>query len=775
MSRSFSNYTSKRIGIWLLVVIALAVAEISSAAAPSGSADMAGDWNGVLAVGNTSLHLTLHVMSDKAGKLGVTLDSVDQAAFGLAGADVQLVGDKFSFRIPSVSGSYAGTLNGDRKTIDGDWTQNGTLPLTFTRAATVVRKPSVLAGDWYSATVIGGEPVRVALHVKVDPAGALRVTFDNIDQKTFGLVADDVTFNGASLAFKVPAVCASYSGALSDDGNSLKGEWGEDIVYPVVFNQYRGGPTPTAIPTPEPAPARPPVALDDLKPVLDREMEPVLQRGLLSKASGGGGVVIGVIQHGKRQVFAYGAAKPDSIFEIGSITKTFTGLILAQMVVQKKVTLDEPVQSLLPSDFATQSKGPQITLLDLITHHSGLPRMPDNFKPKDAENPFADYDAPHLREYLLKRGFARPEKTCFRYSNLGVGLLGFALANRAGVPYRQLLNSEVITPLHLHDTTTALSPAQKLRLIQGFDGRFDPVKPWDMDALAGAGALKSTADDLLTYLDANLHPENYAKGAAAGSPASSWPAAVAIDHKVRANVALNGEHKIALAWGVDEKTGIYGHGGGTFGYTSMVGFDPANDLAVVTLYNRSNIDDLAIAGFAPRLNQNIFELMTGKPALPIDTLSENERTILIPPSFTDDSILGAYHCWLTAFSLPGEISDPFKPTATGDIHIVSDGKGKFTQGTWSHHLDDLKLTCNLNLVSGDYSINRDGTGKEHVSWKLDVANSPRGCFAFFSPARPPVTSEPQLIVTDTSGKSVYSTSINPYSILSVACQRETTH
>src|SRR5262249_29192251 len=154
----------------------------------------------------------------------------------------------------------------------------------------------------------------------------------------------------------------------------------------------------------KPAPARPPVALDDLKPILDREMEPVLQRGLLSKASGGGGVVIGVLQHGKRRVFAYGAAKPDSIFEIGSITKTFTGLALAQMVVQKKVTLDEPVRSLLPPDFTSKPRGPEITLLDLVTHHSGLPRLPDNFKPKDSENPYADYDASHLREFMRKQG-----------------------------------------------------------------------------------------------------------------------------------------------------------------------------------------------------------------------------------------------------------------------------------------------------------------------------------------------------------------------------------
>ena len=133
-------------------------------------------------------------------------------------------------------------------------------------------------------------------------------------------------------------------------------------------------------------PARPPITLADLKPALDAEFAPVVQDGLLRQSTGCG-VAIGVIDHGQRRAFTYGAARADSIFEIGSVTKTFTGLALAQLVAQKKVRLDEPLRPILFPDLAAGSPGTEITLLDLATHRSGFPSVPDNLKPKDSEQP----------------------------------------------------------------------------------------------------------------------------------------------------------------------------------------------------------------------------------------------------------------------------------------------------------------------------------------------------------------------------------------------------
>jgi hypothetical protein len=221
----------------------------------------------------------------------------------------------------------------------------------------------------------------------------------------------------------------------------------------------------------------------------------------------------------------------------------------------------------------------------------------------------------------------------------------------------------------------------------------------------------------------------------------------------------------------------YSHGGGTGGYTSEVQFNPEHDLNIVTLYNRENLN-LAAQRFSERVNENVFELMTGKPAVPVDHISRDEQIALVPPTFADSSIEGPYRCTLTAFALPSGNQSPFRPVATGDIHVVADGRGQLSSGTWVHHIHDaqvpLDLTCKLTLVSGSYSLGTNRTGTERSSWKLAVDESPRACFQFFSPARPPVTTDSEIIVTDITGKTNYGTSINPYAVLSTVCQREQT-
>jgi serine-type D-Ala-D-Ala carboxypeptidase/endopeptidase len=767
---------SVRRGLFLLLG-ALALlwlgAAINFSTASIKPGDIAGDWNGVL-LGR--LHLIVHVSQDSSGNLSVTLDSVDQNAYGLAGANAVLKGNTFSFEVPVVHGTYSGTLSSDGKTITGTWNQGTPLVLDLTRAseAPATHKPTAMAGTWRGVLLSGGRSLRIALHVKAEANGNLAGTVDYLDDKTSDIAADKIALAGSRFAFEIPAAGVTYNGNLSDDGNAIAGSWTESgVTLPLKLIREGSGPMPTPMPTPTPAPAMHALSLDELKPVLDREMAPVLQNGYLSKASGGGGLVVGVLDHGQRRIFAYGAAKPDSIYEIGSITKTFTGLILAQMVVQKKVRLDEPVRELLPPGFVAKPDGPEITLLDLATQHSGLPRMPDNFKPKNDANPYADYGVDQLREYIGKHGVAKPADPPYCYSNLGFALLGYALSVRAGMSYSQLLATEVTGPMHMNETMLTLPNATRTRLIQGFDTSFNPVGPWDFGVFESAGALKSTAADMLTYLDANMHPEKYAAGAAPDSPAATLPAAVALDHQLQNKIQLNGDSMIALAWNFDKKTGEYGHAGGTGGYNTIVQFNPKKDYGIVALYNRIS-QELAAPGFVYRVAENTTQLLTGKPAVPIDYLSESEKDALIPRTFDNSSIMGSYHCALTAFTLPSTVKDPFSATASGDMHIVADGKGNLTSGTWVHSIKEPNgmMVCKLQMVSGSYSIESNGVGTNRSSWKLVLNESPRACFQFFSPARPPVTSDAQVIVTDTSGKMNYATSINPFSVLTSVCQRE---
>lgn len=328
--------------------------------------------------------------------------------------------------------------------------------------------------------------------------------------------------------------------------------------------------------------ALPPLDAASLQKVLSADLADAQKPGGALGPGTDAGVAIGVSRNGVRRVFAYGTAKPDSIFEIGSISKTFTALILAQMAAQGKVKLEEPVRALLPPDTVDEPEGPEITLLDLATHHSGLPPMPDNLDVQDPYAP-ASYQDEDLYRFLRERGLGRSDYPEFEYSNLGFGLLGTALANRAGIPYAQLLKREVADPLGLRDTTLSLSPEERRRLIQAYDGAHRPVPDLDLGALSPAGAIRSTAGDMLTYLEAQVHPEKFGPG--------TLPGALADTHQLRAEV--QDTLRIGLSWVYTPNEGIYWHNGAVSGYTSYAFFHPKGDYAaVVLLNNRSFLSDL---------------------------------------------------------------------------------------------------------------------------------------------------------------------------------------
>jgi CubicO group peptidase (beta-lactamase class C family) len=279
------------------------------------------------------------------------------------------------------------------------------------------------------------------------------------------------------------------------------------------------------------------------------------------------------------------------------------------MVEQGKVQLDEPVRALLPEGTVAKPAGAEITLLDLATQHSGLPRMPDNFHPADQDNPYADYGSANLYAFLKEHGVAKPPATSFLYSNLGFGLLGQALADRAGMTYPELLKAQVTGPLGMHETMVKLTPEMQARFLAGHDGDHKPAHAWDLDALAGAGAIRSTAGDMLTYLEANLHPEavKVVGDFAAGKTLS---AALVQDHEVRADAV--GEMRIALAWLVVPSSGDYWHNGATGGYSSYGFFNPKGDYAAVVLSNTSISEH---GSFADKVGEHISERLAGRPAI----------------------------------------------------------------------------------------------------------------------------------------------------------------
>ncbi|HSD31271.1 MAG TPA: serine hydrolase [Gemmatimonadales bacterium] len=321
--------------------------------------------------------------------------------------------------------------------------------------------------------------------------------------------------------------------------------------------------------------ALPPVAFAQTPLPSDSAVRAILTDRLPGQR--GGGFVVGLLDaDGARRVVQVGAPA-DGVFEIGSITKVFTAAILADMVARGQVRLDDPVARLLPAAVKVPSRnGRQITLLDLATQSSGLPRLPTNFAPRDSANPYADYGDRQLYDFLSAYELTRDPGATYEYSNLGMGLLGHALARKAGMSYERLVTRCVLGPLGMTETAITLSPALRARLLPGHGDTGQVVANWDLTALAGAGALRSTMRDMLTFLAANvdssrgplarpLH-ETHISRHAAGSPTMT----------------------IGLAWHILARPGggsIVWHNGGTGGYRSFAGFDPARGVGVVLLTN----------------------------------------------------------------------------------------------------------------------------------------------------------------------------------------------
>jgi len=255
---------------------------------------------------------------------------------------------------------------------------------------------------------------------------------------------------------------------------------------------------------------------------------------------------------------------PDALFEIGSISKTFTALLLADAVVQGKLKLEDPVEQVLPQSIKLRdSKDQPLRWLDLATQRSGLPRLPANMAPRTPANPYIDYDDEALLSFLKDWQPTRERQAAYEYSNLGFGLLGRALAWQAGKPYAALLDERVLRPLALDEVM--LVPTGSRRLVDGHDAKGKVVPHWSFtEATAGAGALLATPRGLARYAQAAI-----------GAFEHPLKEAFALCLQRRADGAAP-KNPIGLAWNLAplDQRWIYGHDGGTFGFSSTLWLDP---------------------------------------------------------------------------------------------------------------------------------------------------------------------------------------------------------
>lgn len=304
------------------------------------------------------------------------------------------------------------------------------------------------------------------------------------------------------------------------------------------------------------------------------------------------GIVVGVVEPDGRRVVAHGspgenarrAVDGDTVFEIGSVTKVFTALLLADMAARGEVDLDAPVETYLPAGVDVPERGGRaITLRELAMHHSGLPRLPGNMAPADPANPYADYSVEQLYAFLSSYELPRAVGAEYEYSNLGYGLLGQALALAAGRDFETLVRERITRPLGMTSTAVDLGRRLRARLAVGHDVRGAPTSNWELPTLAGAGALKSTVDDLLTFVAYFLGHEE--------GPLDD-PLDVMLEQRRAALPGLD----IGLAWHAGSgDTGLVWHNGGTGGYRSFIGLDRNAGVGVVVLTNQSTpagVDDI---------------------------------------------------------------------------------------------------------------------------------------------------------------------------------------
>jgi len=337
---------------------------------------------------------------------------------------------------------------------------------------------------------------------------------------------------------------------------------------------------------------------NQLKTKTDKVVDSVVRKYI--QRSNTVSISIGIINKGDVRTYNYGEIKKGkgqlpnmgTIYEIASISKTFTATLLAWYVNEGKLSLNDPITKYLPDSVAVNPALKDIKLVNLSNHTSGLPGLPSNFsaqKDYNDANPYKNYTRQMLFEYLKSCTLRSQPGVKYAYSNLAVGLLGIILERVTGKPYEQLVNEIICRPLGMKSTLQHLYPLIAPRFATVYNDDAKQTPSWDFDALAACGSLKSTINDLLIYARANMTTSD-----------TKLSKAFQLTHQITFN---NGDSQVALGWHIIKVDGVsyIFHNGGTEGSSSFLAYNIEKGLAVVLLSNAGASTDNTGVGIISKL------------------------------------------------------------------------------------------------------------------------------------------------------------------------------
>jgi CubicO group peptidase (beta-lactamase class C family) len=397
------------------------------------------------------------------------------------------------------------------------------------------------------------------------------------------------------------------------------------------------------------------------------------------------GLVVGIVSEEGQQIIKYGkqclggkAVGGKTLFELGSVTKVFTSILLADLIRRGEMNLDDPIEKFLPKEVKVPAwEEIRITLLHLATHTSGLPNTPQIKTEEESIPGYINFSKHKLYNFLSHYTLSRQPGIQFEYSNIGFGLLGHLLSLKTKKPYDQLVEERICRPLGMNNTRRELSPEMNRRLAVGYflDGqqaKHSHLPP----ILAGAGGLRSSVDDMLSFLAANLGLES--------SPLFN---VMQETHKGRYSISKD-IVKVGFSWIVvqEEDIHIVFHGGDKDGYRAFIGFDPRKKIGVVVFANfEDKIDDISL-----------YALTGKKEILKLGTSKEKLKQIQVDPRVYDDYI-GKYQTTPSFF-----------------IVVTRKGNRLFAQGTGQPKFElfpESESSFFLKAVHAKIIFERDSKGK----------------------------------------------------------------